>query len=128
LFKRNHINYSLSEGDRLLKEDDSIPLIGQVVRIMQGRDAGQYAVVVNLVDDKYVLLADGEKRKYDRPKKKNLHHIELMDYISPEVQNSLLETGRVTNGKLRFAIAKFVNEVVTDLKKGDQHDGERRCN
>ncbi len=112
----------------MLNEDDSIPRIGQVVRIMQGREAGQYAVVIKSVDDKYVLLADGEKRKYDRPKKKNLHHIELMDYISPEVQNSLLETGRVTNGKLRFAIAKFINEVVTDLKKGDQHDGERRCN
>ncbi len=112
----------------MLNEDDSIPLIGQVVRIMQGREAGQYALVIKIIDEKYVLLADGEKRKYDRPKKKNLHHIERMDYISPEVQNSLLETGRVTNGKLRFAIAKFVNEVVTDLKKGDQHDGERRCN
>ncbi|GAA0418745.1 MAG: KOW motif-containing protein [Bacillota bacterium] len=111
-----------------MNEDDSIPLIGQVVRIMQGREAGQYALVIKIIDEKYVLLADGEKRKYDRPKKKNLHHIERMDYISPEVQNSLLETGRVTNGKLRFAIAKFVNEVVTDLKKGDQHDGERRCN
>jgi large subunit ribosomal protein L14e len=111
-----------------LNEDDSIPLIGQVVRIMQGREAGQYAVIIKLLEDRYVLLADGEKRKYDRPKKKNLHHIEVMDYISPEVQKSLLETGRVTNGKLRFAIAKFINEVVTDLKKGDQHDGERRCN
>ncbi|MFD2627703.1 KOW motif-containing protein [Oceanobacillus kapialis] len=111
-----------------MNEDDSIPLIGQVVRIMQGREAGQYAVVIKILEDRYVLLADGEKRKYDRPKKKNLHHIEVMDYISPEVQKSLLETGRVTNGKLRFAIAKFINEVVTDLKKGDQHDGERRCN
>ncbi|AVQ97673.1 50S ribosomal protein L14e [Oceanobacillus picturae] len=111
-----------------MNEDDSIPLIGQVVRIMQGREAGQYAVIIKLLEDRYVLLADGEKRKYDRPKKKNLHHIEVMDYISPEVQKSLLETGRVTNGKLRFAIAKFINEVVTDLKKGDQHDGERRCN
>jgi large subunit ribosomal protein L14e len=111
-----------------LNEDDSIPLIGQVVRIMQGREAGQYAVIIKLLEDRYVLLADREKRKYDRPKKKNLHHIEVMDYISPEVQKSLLETGRVTNGKLRFAIAKFINEVVTDLKKGDQHDGERRCN
>ncbi|GAA0597142.1 hypothetical protein GCM10009001_11660 [Virgibacillus siamensis] len=109
----------------MLSETDSIPQAGQVVRIMQGREAGQYAVVLKLIDDRFVLLADGEKRKYDRPKKKNLHHIEVMDYISPEVQNSLLETGRVTNGKLRFAIAKFVNEVVTDLKKGDQHDGER---
>ncbi|WP_164218785.1 KOW domain-containing RNA-binding protein [Virgibacillus sp. YIM 98842] len=97
-----------------MNEDDSIPLIGQVVRIKQGREAGQFAVVIQIVDDRYVLLADGEKRKYDRPKKKNLHHIEKMDYISPEVQNSLLETGRVTNGKLRFAIAKFTNEIVTD--------------
>ncbi|MFA1821676.1 RNA-binding protein [Virgibacillus oceani] len=97
-----------------MNEDDSIPLIGQVVRIKQGREAGQFAVVIQAVDDRYVLLADGEKRKYDRPKKKNLHHIEKMNYISPEVQNSLLETGRVTNGKLRFAIAKFTNEIVTD--------------
>ncbi|TFJ92852.1 KOW domain-containing RNA-binding protein [Lentibacillus salicampi] len=106
-----------------MNESDSIPRIGQVVRILQGREAGQYAVVLKLIDDRYVLLADGEKRKYDRPKKKNLQHIEVMDHISPEVQNSLLETGRVTNGKLRFAITKFINEVVTDLKKGDQHDG-----
>ncbi len=112
----------------MLSETDSIPRIGQVVRIIQGRDTGQYAIVMQVIDGRFVLLADGEKRKYDRPKKKNLHHIEVMDYISPEVQNSLLETGRVTNGKLRFAIAKFVGEVVTDLKKGDQHDGERRCN
>lgn len=111
-----------------MSEAESVPRIGQVVRIMRGREAGQYAVVLRVIDDRYVLLADGEKRKYDRPKKKNLHHIEVMDYVSPEVQNSLLETGRVTNGKLRFAITKFVNEVVTDLKKGDQHDGERRCN
>lgn len=104
------------------------PRIGQVVRIVQGREADQFAIVIQVLDDRFVLLADGEKRKYDRPKKKNLHHIELVDYISPEVQSSLLETGRVTNGKLRFAISKFVNEVLTDLKKGDQLDGERRCN
>ena len=112
----------------MLNESDSVPRIGQVVRIRQGREAGQFAVVIRIIDERFVLLADGEKRKYDRPKKKNLHHIEVMDFISPEVQSSLLETGRVTNGKLRFAIAKFAGEVVTDLKKGDQHDGERRCN
>lgn len=111
-----------------MSETDSIPRIGQVVRIMQGREAGQYAVVIQTDDAPYVLLADGEKRKYDRPKKKNVSHIEAMDFISPEVQKCLLETGRVTNGKLRFAIAKFVKEVVTDVEKGDQHDGERRCN
>ncbi|RKQ32324.1 KOW domain-containing RNA-binding protein [Oceanobacillus halophilus] len=108
-----------------MNEGDSIPLLGQVVRILQGREAGQYMIIIELVDDRFVLLADGEKRKTNRPKKKNLHHIEMMDYISPEVQNSLLETGRVTNGKLRFAISKFMSEIVTELKKGDLHDGER---
>ncbi|WP_077623985.1 KOW domain-containing RNA-binding protein [Sediminibacillus massiliensis] len=111
-----------------MNESESSPRIGQIVRIEQGREAGQFAIIIKILDDRFVLLADGEKRKYDRPKKKNLNHIELFNYISPEVQNSLLETGRVTNGKLRFAISKFVNEVVTDLKKGDQLDGERRCN
>ncbi|WP_163528032.1 KOW domain-containing RNA-binding protein [Halobacillus ihumii] len=111
-----------------MNESESSPRIGQVVRIVQGREAGQYAVIIDILDGRFLLLADGEKRKYDRPKKKNLQHVELMDFISPEVQNSLLETGRVTNGKLRFAVSKYVNEEVTDLKKGDQLDGERRCN
>jgi len=111
----------------LLSETDSIPRIGQVVRITKGREIGQYAVVIQVID-RFVLLADGEKRKYDRPKKKNLHHIEIMDYISPEIQNSLLETGRVTNGKLRFTIQHFIENIVTDVEKGDQHDGERRRN
>lgn len=110
-----------------MNESESSPRIGQIVRIVQGREAGQYAVVIDVLDGRFVLLADGEKRKYDRPKRKNMQHIELMDFISPEVQNSLLETGRVTNGKLRFAVSKFINELVTDLKKGDQLDGERRC-
>lgn len=99
--------------------------LGQVVRVLQGREASQYMIIIEIVDDRYVLLADGDKRKTNRPKKKNLHHIEMMDYVSPEVQNSLLETGRVTNGKLRFAISKFINEIVTELEKGDLHDGER---
>ena len=112
----------------MLGEADSLPQLGQVVRITQGREVGQYAVVIKILDNRFVLLADGEKRKYDRPKKKNRHHIALMDYISPKIQNSLLETGRVTHGKLRFIIAQFVNEAVIDLKKGDQHNGKRRSN
>ncbi|KGX85360.1 KOW domain-containing RNA-binding protein [Pontibacillus litoralis] len=111
-----------------MNESESSPRIGQVVRVLQGREVEQYMIVISILDERFVLLADGEKRKYDRPKKKNVQHIEFMDYISPEVQNSLLETGRVTNGKLRFALSKFVNEEVTDLKKEDQLDGERRCN
>jgi hypothetical protein len=42
----------------LLSETDSIPRIGQVVRILQGREAGHYRFLV--IDGRYVLVADGE--------------------------------------------------------------------
>lgn len=102
------------------------PKIGQIVRVTQGRDAGQYAVIIEILDHRYVLLADGEKRKYHCPKKKNIQHVKLIDYISPEIKQSLKETGRVTNGKLRYAKNLFTKEVVTDKQKGDKVDGKRR--
>lgn len=68
---------------------------------------------MKVLDDRFVMLADGESYKYDQNK------IVFMDYISLEIQSSLLETGRVTNSKLRFTIAKLKSKVVTDLKKGD---------
>ncbi|MFE7064747.1 KOW domain-containing RNA-binding protein [Bacillus haimaensis] len=102
-----------------MTESETALKVGQIVLITQGRDAGQYAVIIKILDERFVVLADGDKRKYDRPKKKNIHHLEFFDYVSPEVQNSMIETGRVTNGKLRFVLTKFVEGLVTDLKKGE---------
>jgi len=84
------------------------PQLGQIVRILRGRDLNKYAVIIGIVDQRFILIADGNKRKFDQPKKKNRLHLQLQDAISHEVVNSLLETGRVTNGKLRFALNKFV--------------------
>ncbi|MGC4378205.1 KOW domain-containing RNA-binding protein [Fictibacillus sp. Mic-4] len=106
-----------------MSEADSVPKVGQIVRIKKGRDAESLSVIVNILDDRYVLIADGDKRKFDRAKRKNLNHLELLDFISPEVARSILETGRVTNGKLRYAVAKFSDEKVIALKKGEQVDG-----
>lgn len=104
---------------------DISPQLGQLVLIKRGRDADQYAIIVRLIDDRYVFLADGEKKRFDRPKKKNLQHLQLLDFVSPEVQSSLLDTGRVTNGKLRYAISKYMIDDAADKKKGDEFNGER---
>lgn len=106
----------------MLNDIHTEPVIGQVVQITKGREKDQYAVIIKIMEDRFVLLADGEKRKYDRPKKKNVLHIELTPFISNEVRTSLLETNRVSNGKLRFALAKYASEVVTVLEKGDVND------
>jgi ribosomal protein L14E/L6E/L27E len=108
-----------------LTKTGHIPQIGQFVRVTSGRDAGQYGIIVRLLNERFVFIADGEKRKFDTAKKKNLQHLQLFDQVSPEVQNCIGETGRVTNGKLRFALTKFLNERISHNEKGDEFDGER---
>ncbi|MCD1261974.1 KOW domain-containing RNA-binding protein [Paenibacillus athensensis] len=100
--------------------DRQIPEIGQIVKVLRGRDPAPYAVVVGLVDSRFALLADGASRKFDQPKKKNLIHLQLQNAISAEVAGSIQETGRVTNAKLRFAIAKFLDHLQAEAhEKGE---------
>ncbi|MFM9281625.1 KOW domain-containing RNA-binding protein [Paenibacillus jiagnxiensis] len=89
-------------------EDQGSLQIGQLVKILKGRDAGQAAVVVSIADSRFVYIADGDKRKFDQAKKKNILHLEPQPVISSEIVNSLNESGRVTNGKLRFAVNRFL--------------------
>ncbi len=96
------------------------PNLGQIVKVLRGRDQGKAAVIIKILDHRFVLVADGDKRKFDQPKKKNMNHLQLTDHISTEVLNSLIESGRVTNGKLRYAVNKFMESENTDvLQKGE---------
>ncbi|QGQ93639.1 hypothetical protein EHS13_01245 [Paenibacillus psychroresistens] len=101
--------------------DTVSPQLGQIVKILRGRDLNKYAVIIAIVDQRFLWIADGDKRKFDQPKKKNLLHLQLQDVISQEVVNSLLETGRVTNGKLRYALNKFVE---TQQMEAPTQEGE----
>ena len=49
--------------------------IGRVVQSRQGRDAGRCFVILQVVDDQFVLMADGLTRKLDHPKKKKVKHL-----------------------------------------------------
>lgn len=96
------------------------PQIGRIVKVLRGREQERYAVIVRIIDDRFVWIADGDKRKFDQPKKKNLLHLELLDHVSSEVANSITETGRVTNGKLRYALSKFLENVQSEAhRKGE---------
>ncbi|WP_066159619.1 KOW domain-containing RNA-binding protein [Halalkalibacter krulwichiae] len=102
-----------------MQDSGPTPEIGQIVQCTKGRDQGQYFVIIELIDDRFVRIADGDKRKIDRAKKKNMNHLELVDYIAEEVKSSFIETGRVTNGKLRYAITNFLEKHSNLLKEGD---------
>lgn len=99
---------------------DQGPQLGQFVKILRGREHGKIALIVGLANERFVWIADGDKRKFDQPKKKNLIHLQLLDARSSEVADSLLQSGRVTNGKLRFALNKYLESQAAEAhEKGE---------
>lgn len=100
-----------------MKDPDSILQVGELVRILNGRDKEQFACIIEIMDERFIRIADGDKRKVDRAKRKNIQHVERMNIVVPEVKTSIVETGRVTNAKLRFAISTYI--VGNLLKEGE---------
>ncbi len=49
---------------------------GQLVRSLAGRDKGRHYLVLQELDNKYVLVVDGRRRPVARPKTKNKEHLQ----------------------------------------------------
>lgn len=52
---------------------------GQIVRSKAGRDKYRHHVIVEVIDNEYVTIADGKTRKIERPKKKKLKHLAVLN-------------------------------------------------
>ena len=103
-----------------MNESTSVLKVGEIVEILMGRDAKKHAVVLEILNDRYVSIVDGDKRKYDNPKKKNIKHIRSTGNISKEVIKSLMEDNRVSNAKLRYVVQEYINNQVSmDSEKGE---------
>ena len=48
---------------------------GAIVRSKAGRDKFRYFVVIEVVDENFCLIADGDLRKIESPKKKKISHL-----------------------------------------------------
>lgn len=81
-------------------KDDAVSL-GQVVKSRAGRDKDRYFIVVGLQDERFVLLADGDLRRLDRPKKKKILHVAICNTVIDEVKTKLEGGKKVTNAELR---------------------------
>lgn len=79
--------------------------IGRVVRSTQGRDADRCFVILQVLDDQFVLMADGLTRKLDHPKKKKVKHLK-----PKPVRMDTLEELRAKNCLQDASIRHFLNE------------------
>ncbi|ADU52351.1 LSU ribosomal protein L14E [Thermaerobacter marianensis DSM 12885] len=84
--------------------------IGQLVTSRAGRDRGRPYLVVGVLDDRFVLVADGDLRPVDRPKRKNMRHLVFHRAWAQEIRQQLAAGKRPGNADLRRALAALVAE------------------
>lgn len=73
---------------------------GSVVRAKTGRDKDGYFIVTD-ISDKFAFIVDGKSRKLEKPKKKNLIHL--------QATSTVITQNLETNRKIKKALCDFKN-------------------
>lgn len=61
---------------------------GTVVIAKAGKEKGGYYVVVQQLDPRTVLIADGRRRPLEKPKKKNIAHLSRTNLVIGEISTN----------------------------------------
>lgn len=72
-------------------------LIGQFVKSKAGRDKDRIFIIIEIVDEVYVRIVDGDLRRIESPKRKKIKHLAKMNQVSDDIQQKLNDNRKVTN-------------------------------
>lgn len=79
---------------------------GNFVRSAAGRDEGDLFFVLAVQED-FLLLADGKRRRVEAPKRKRAKHAVLVEESVGLVSEKIRSSEKITNSELRKAIAAY---------------------
>ncbi|MCL2368957.1 MAG: KOW domain-containing RNA-binding protein [Oscillospiraceae bacterium] len=79
---------------------------GDIVESANGRDKGR-ALFVLEVDDQYLILTDGKRRRVEHPKRKKTKHCVFLARGDCRVALKIKEEKKVANSEIRRALAAF---------------------
>ncbi|MGO1469571.1 MAG: KOW domain-containing RNA-binding protein [Tissierella sp.] len=81
--------------------------IGQVVKSKSGRDKGRVFLVLNIIDESYVSIVNGDLRKLDNPKQKKIKHLDVYNTVVPELKYKLDNKIKLSNAFIRKILEPF---------------------
>lgn len=79
---------------------------GQIVYSKSGRDKQRPFIIVNF-DTEYVYIVDGSLRKLDKPKKKKIKHIQIVNKIDYDIKRKLEENLYLLDSDFRKSLEYF---------------------
>ncbi|HHV46304.1 MAG TPA: hypothetical protein GXX53_05355 [Tissierellia bacterium] len=81
--------------------------VGQVVKSRAGRDKGNIFLVLEIIDDKHVLIVDGDTRRLDKPKKKKIKHLIVYNTVLSEFKEKIDGDVKINNAYVRKLLEPF---------------------
>jgi ribosomal protein L14E/L6E/L27E len=91
---------------KIMKNINNPLVLGQIVKSKSGHDKGNVFFVVEVIDDDYVLIADGDRRKSESPKKKKVKHLQPYNRINEAVAEKLAQGIKLENIELQRELEK----------------------
>ena len=96
---------------------------GQIAVSLKGHDAGRWYAVVGVLDERYVLLCDGNTRTLAKPKKKQIKHLRALPLSMP-VTGRGESGGPIANSDIRKGI--LAAQKAYETKTGFAHAAARQ--
>lgn len=81
--------------------------MGQLVLSCAGRDSGRFMIVVKILDENFVYVADGTLRKVDNPKKKKIKHLKVLNKKSDYIADKLRNKRKIYNDEIKRAMEEL---------------------
>ena len=99
---------------------NSFPMeVGRVVLSKAGRDKGHYFVVMEILDECHVAIANGCHRKVDNPKKKKIKHLVAKPELLEEIREKIFAKKRIFDSEVRNKLdAIGYQEALLPRKEG----------
>ncbi|OPZ93348.1 MAG: 50S ribosomal protein L14e [Firmicutes bacterium ADurb.Bin419] len=79
--------------------------LGQIVYSKAGRDKGNKFIVVDIIDEAFVMISDGDLRRIENAKKKKIKHLENTGEVILSLSDKLEKKVRVSNSEIRKALS-----------------------
>ncbi len=81
--------------------------VGSVVFSKAGRDKGNFFMVLEILDDAYVNIVDGEIRKLDRPKRKKIKHLKNTNDVLETIAVKVIKGTKIFDAEVFSALRKY---------------------
>lgn len=88
--------------------------LGSVVFSKAGRDSGSYYLVVEIINENFVKIADGKKRTLQKPKTKKVKHLTYSGDTIANIGAKLTEQKQVFDKEIFSALRTFNDKIKTE--------------